>query len=69
MIERVTEAGLLPGVIVADGVNEAVAPEGSADALKLTGLENVPFEGDTVKPKFAVCPAVTVGDELGALTA
>jgi hypothetical protein len=68
-IERVTEVGLLPGVIVADGENKAVVPGGSAETLNVTGLENVPFEGDTVRPKLAVWPAVTGGDELGALTA
>jgi hypothetical protein len=55
-------------VIVADGAKEAVAPVGSPDTVNVTGLENVPFEDESVKTKFAVCPAVTGGVELGGVT-
>jgi hypothetical protein len=68
-IERLRLVGVLPGVIVADGLNEAVAPVGSPDTLNVTGLEKEPFEGAAVKVNMPVCPAVTVRDELGELTA
>lgn len=68
VIESVTVCGVPPGVIVADDANEAVAPAGRGDTLNVTGLENVPFEGDTVKANIAVCPAVTGGVELGGVT-
>jgi hypothetical protein len=67
-IESVTIFGVAPGVIVADGVKEAVAPAGNADRLNVTGSENVPFNGETVSAKFAICPAEMGGDELGGVT-
>ena len=42
-IESVTLIGVLPGVIVAEGENVAVAPAGSPEAVNVTGLENAPF--------------------------
>ncbi len=61
--------GDAPGTTVGDGVNEAAAPGGSLEVMLIvTGLENVPFEGDTINPKSAVSPAVTDVGELGALT-
>lgn len=71
VISSVTVFGLAPGVTVADGEKEADAPAGNGvdgDKLNVTGLGNVPFDGDRVKTKFAVCPAVTGGDELGGVT-
>jgi hypothetical protein len=68
VMESATGCGVAPGVIVADGEKEAVAPAGSPDTLNVTGLENVPFEEETVNAKFAVCPASTGGAELGGVT-
>ena len=69
VMERVTVWDVAPGVIVADGENEAAAPVGSGvTALKTTGSENAPFEGDNVKGKVAVPPDVTGGVELGGIT-
>jgi hypothetical protein len=71
VMERVTVCGVAPGVIVADGAKESVAPAGrgvNGDTLNKTGLENVPFEDETVKAKFAVFPAETGGSVLGGVT-
>jgi len=68
VIESVTICGVAPGVIVADGAKEGFASVGMPDALNITELENVPFEDETVKAKFAVCPAVIEVVELGAVT-
>ena len=67
VIESVTLVGALPGVIVVDE-NIAVAPVGRPDAVSVTGLENVPFEGATVRLKPAARPAETEVDVVGALT-
>ena len=69
-IESVTVCGVAPGVIVAEGENVADVPAGKGGAaVNVTGLANVPYEGDTINAKLAVCPAVTGGKELGGLTA
>lgn len=67
-MESVTICEAEPGVIVADGSKEAVVPAGRVDTLKVTGLENVPLVGETVRGKLALCPAVTEGVELGGVT-
>ena len=59
-IESITLAGVLPGVIVVDGENIALAPVGSPDAANVTGFENEPFEGETVMLNVACWPAATV---------
>jgi hypothetical protein len=57
VMESVTVCGVAPGVIVADGAKEAAAPGGSGvTTLNNTGSENAPFDGDSVKEKFAVLP-------------
>jgi hypothetical protein len=66
--ESVTVWGVAPGVIVADGAKEAAAPAGSGDTLNTTGSENAPFEGDSVKGKFAVWPGVTGVGEVAGVT-
>jgi hypothetical protein len=48
VMASVTVCFVAPGVIVADGAKEAVAPAGSGDTLNVTGSENVPFEGNRV---------------------
>ena len=68
VIESVTLIGALPGVIVADGENEAVAPAGRPDAVSVTGLENVPFDGATDKAKVPGWPAITEVGVVGAVT-
>ena len=70
-MESVTICGVVPGVIVADGAKEAVAPAGngvSGDMLNVTRLENAPSVDATVNTKFAVWPAETGGSELGGIT-
>ena len=67
VIESVTLVGAVPGVIVAEGENVAVAPIGRGDSVNVTGLENVP-EGETVRLKLAGWPAVTEVGVVGALT-
>jgi len=47
-------------VIVSSGTNEATAPAGRVDALRVTGLENGPFNGETFRAKLAVWPATTL---------
>ena len=53
---------------MADGENEAVAPAGSPAAVKVMRLEKVPFDGATIRLKTAGWPAVTVAEEMGAVT-
>jgi len=60
--------GVAPGVMVADGAKEAVAPAGNAEILNVTGSEKLPFAGEMVNVNFAVCPAVIGGLEMGELT-
>lgn len=66
--ESITVWGTAPGVTVADGEKEAVAPAGSVDTPNVTGSEKVPCEDETVRANIAVCPAVTGGVELGGET-
>lgn len=64
---RVCEAA--PGVIVAVGVNDAVAPAGSgAAATNVMGFENVALEGATIRLKMPGCPGFTVAEEFRAVT-
>ena len=67
-MESITFAGVLPGVIVGEGENIALAPAGSPDAPNVTGFENEPFEGKTVMLKVAGWPAVTVALVVGTPT-
>jgi hypothetical protein len=67
-MESITLAGVLPGVIVVDGENIALAPVGSPDAANVTGFENEPFEGETVMLNVACWPAATVALVVGTPT-
>ena len=67
VIESVTLVGALPGVIVVDE-KIAVVPVGRPDAVSVTGLENVPFEGAIDRPKVAGWPAATEVGVVGAVT-
>jgi hypothetical protein len=67
-IESVTDCVVAPGVTVADGEKEALAPEGSPDTLNVTGLVNAPFEGATVMMNVAGWPAGTELGPAGAVT-
>jgi hypothetical protein len=64
-IESISVFGVAPGMIVADGANDAVAPTGNADTLNVTGFGYVPFEEESVNAKLAVCPAVIAWGETG----
>ena len=68
VIDRATVCGVAPGVIVAEGENEADAPGGNGATLNVIGFANDPFEGATVKSNTAVCPAFTVTNGAGAAT-
>ena len=65
-IESISVFGATPGMIVADGANDAVAPTGSADTLNVTGFGYVPFEEERINAKLAVCPAVIAWGATGA---
>ncbi len=56
------------GVIVADGVKEAVESAGSPVTVNVMGMANVPFEGATVRLNMAGRPAFTDAEEVGAVT-
>jgi hypothetical protein len=67
-IESVTDCELVPGVIVADGAKDAVAPVGRPLTEKVMGLTNGPLEGATAKLKTAACPALTLAEGVDAVT-
>jgi hypothetical protein len=69
-MERVTICADAPGVTGFAGANAAFVPAGSGvawDMLNVTGSGNVPFEGERVNANVAVPPALTGGNEVGAV--
>jgi hypothetical protein len=54
--ESMMFSGMAPGVTVADGANDAVAPTGNAETLSVTGLGYVPFRGASTNANVAVSP-------------
>ena len=69
-IESDSVFAAVPGVTVAAGAKEAAAPVGSwdADTLSVTVFENAPPEGDTIRVKSAICPALMGGLEIETVT-
>jgi hypothetical protein len=67
-IASVTVCGTVPGMIVAEGLNDATEFGGRPEALRLTGTLKAPSRGEIISEIFAVCPAVIAGIEVGGAT-
>jgi hypothetical protein len=67
VIVRVTACDVVPGVMVADGANEAVAFAAGTVAARVMGLVYAPLEGATVRLKTAGSPEFTVLEEVEAV--